>query len=120
MKILVIEDEDVSAKTLCFQLTGMGHIITHVVDGQSALKEIEANDFDCLICDLILPDISGITIAQLTLSFHEKQIPIIFISILENAELILVQHKIVYHAFLLKPISSAVLSDQIGKLVLSN
>ncbi len=115
MKVLIIEDEDLSAKTLSFQLQNLGHETQLAQSGQSALRMIEHQHFDLLICDIILPDISGISIAQLTLSFFEKKIPIIFISILENAERILIQNKVMYHAFLAKPVSNEALLEQIDK-----
>jgi CheY-like chemotaxis protein len=116
MRILLIEDEYLSVKALSFQLTGLGYEVASAGSGQEALELINKESFDLLICDLILPDISGVTVSQLTLSFHEKKIPTIFISKLENGKRILEQHGIFYHAFLLKPITTEILFEEIRKL----
>jgi CheY-like chemotaxis protein len=117
MKILLIEDDELSAKVMAFQLNQLGHAVSIAVNGEQALMAIDNQSFDALICDLILPDISGVTILQLVKDFHQKKIPTIIISKLENGEKILSQHHVPYHSFLLKPVRAEVISELISKLV---
>jgi CheY-like chemotaxis protein len=120
MRLLLIEDDYLSAKAIAFQLSNHGYSIVSAADGKEALALINASNFNLIICDMILPDISGVTVSQLMNDFHEKKIPTIFISKLENGERILQQNKVPYFSFLTKPLTSHALIDQIRKLEQSN
>jgi CheY-like chemotaxis protein len=120
MRILLIEDDYLSSKAIAFQLSNSGYNIVSAADGKEALGLINKSNFNLIICDMILPDISGVTVSQLMNDFHEKKIPTIFISKLENGERILQQNNVPYFSFLTKPLTSHALIDQIRKLEQSN
>jgi DNA-binding response OmpR family regulator len=119
MQILIIEDDQLTAKAIAYQLSHLDYEVTIASDGKHALEIVESKSFDLIICDLILPDISGVTVVQLVGNFHEKNIPTIFISKLENGKRILEQNKILYEAFLLKPLASDALIAEIRKFEVS-
>jgi DNA-binding response OmpR family regulator len=116
MRILLIEDDYLSSKVIAFQLSNSGYTIVSAADGKEALRMINQSNFNLIICDMILPDISGVTVFQLMNDFHEKKVPTIFISNLENGERILKQNNVSYFSFLTKPLASNALIEQIRKL----
>ena len=57
--ILLVEDDEDSRKVLEKLVAAEGVQITAAKDGEEALEVISAQDFDCVILDLGLPDMSG-------------------------------------------------------------
>lgn len=63
-KILVLDD-DPAVTLSCQRILGAdGHSITTVGRGEEAIKRIRAEEFDLLISDVRLPDVSGITVLK--------------------------------------------------------
>ncbi len=59
LNVLVVDDE----KALCDSLGSFfekdGHTVRCVNNGSEAIKLLKNNDFDLLICDLVMPEING-------------------------------------------------------------
>ena len=66
MKILIIEDELLILKTLETLATHTGHRVTSTPSGREAIEILRNNEFDLIICDLMLNDISGFDILEET------------------------------------------------------
>jgi DNA-binding response OmpR family regulator len=64
MKILVVEDEPVLREGLVDLLAGAGHLVEAVADGEAALARIDAEPFDLILLDLMLPGIDGIEVCR--------------------------------------------------------
>jgi signal transduction histidine kinase/CheY-like chemotaxis protein len=63
--ILLVEDDELVAKTVMTALRRMGHQVTHHADGNEAWQHLSAHPaYDLLLLDLDLPGISGIEIAR--------------------------------------------------------
>jgi len=58
--VLIIDDEDLVAKTISRLLTKSGCEVHLCRNGEEALKKIAAIAFDLLICDVRMPGLSGI------------------------------------------------------------
>ena len=61
-RILVVEDEPRLSDLLRRYLEREGHAVTVVTDGAAALGVIDAETFDLIVLDLMLPTVSGETI----------------------------------------------------------
>jgi two-component system sensor histidine kinase BarA len=59
MRILLAEDDVLSAQFLRYALQDMGHRLDWVCDGKVALQKAQAEHFDVLLFDLGLPALSG-------------------------------------------------------------
>ncbi len=60
-KVLIIEDHEIQSDDLKNQLLGKKVHVEQAFNGEDAMKLLaENNDFDCIILDLNLPDISGL------------------------------------------------------------
>ena len=64
MNILIIEDELLIQKSLKKLLEKEGATVTAVSQGTNAIQLIHKYDFDRIICDLMLQDITGFDIIE--------------------------------------------------------
>ncbi|MGD0916335.1 MAG: response regulator [Thermodesulfobacteriota bacterium] len=58
-KVLVVDDEEVIRKLLRIHLVKWGYEVKEAVDGTQAIEEIGKDDFDLLICDILMPNMDG-------------------------------------------------------------
>ena len=57
--ILVVEDETALANALAEALRDAGYAVARAADGEEALAEVRARQFDLVICDLKMPRLDG-------------------------------------------------------------
>ena len=60
-KILLVDDEVVFASNMAKLLESRGYWVTAVNSGDSAIRELEKQDFDVVVLDLKMPGMDGIT-----------------------------------------------------------
>ncbi len=58
-KVLVADDEEVIRKFLSIHLVKCGYDVIEAVDGEEALEQLGKEDFDLLICDIMMPNKDG-------------------------------------------------------------
>jgi DNA-binding response OmpR family regulator len=63
-RILVVEDNLDLAELLVMHLQEAGYAVKKVGDGRGALQQFEAESFDLVILDLMLPDLDGLDICR--------------------------------------------------------
>lgn len=61
MNILLAEDEKDLSRALTAVLTHNGYTVTAVYDGEAAVEEAKKDVFDCMIFDIMMPKMDGIT-----------------------------------------------------------
>lgn len=64
MRILFAEDEKALSKALTTILERNNYSVDAVYDGQSALDYLEADNYDCVILDIMMPKVDGITVLR--------------------------------------------------------
>jgi DNA-binding response OmpR family regulator len=81
LKLLIIDDDQSILNLLENYLTSIGYDVVCTTSSLDGLKQIEdeTNQFDLIITDLIMPDISGIGLISI-LKKDNPQIPIIAIT----------------------------------------
>jgi CheY-like chemotaxis protein len=63
-RLLVVEDDDVQRMSIV-ELIGEGDVVTTAVaTGEEALAELRRQDFDCMVLDLRLPDMTGFDLIE--------------------------------------------------------
>ena len=58
-KILIVDDEQNLAQMLSTTLQSLGHQAEATTSGWEALKKIDTQDYDAIICDLKMPEVDG-------------------------------------------------------------
>lgn len=77
-KLLVVDDEPAIVKGLKFSLERDGYQIDAAYDGEEAVKMFEANQYDLVILDVMLPKMDGLTVLQ---RIREKSsVPVIMLT----------------------------------------
>ena len=80
-KILIVEDDDVIRKFLRLQLGKWGYRVVEAEDGVGATLELGQEDFDLIICDIMMPNKNGWElIKEVRLSPKTKDIPVIVLT----------------------------------------
>ena len=77
MKILIVEDEPDLRETIRISLVKEHFVVETAADYFSALDKVNDYDYDCILLDIMLPQISGY---ELFSYINEYSIPVIFIT----------------------------------------
>lgn len=78
INILVVEDSPELAQMTLMTLKRMGIQTQHAANGEAALEAFQQNDFDLVLLDLGLPDISGWDVLKsIRKRFGEYSVPVI-------------------------------------------
>jgi class 3 adenylate cyclase len=86
-KILVVDDLETNRELLSRRLTREGHQVTLAEGGKKALGLMEADDFDLVLLDLMMPDMNGFEVlARLKADSRHHEIPVIMISALDEID----------------------------------
>lgn len=64
-KILIVEDEPTLQETLAYNLSRQGYEVTHVGDGQSAIKTARELQPDLIVLDVMLPILDGFEVCRI-------------------------------------------------------
>ncbi len=79
MKVLVVEDTKTLAKTLADMVYSINISSDIAYTGEDAFKYLDSNQYDAIILDLILPDISGFDVLQIIRS-ENNSTPVLILS----------------------------------------
>lgn len=81
IKILIVEDDTNIAKMIEAAISIVGYETEVCHDGIEAVEKIEQNVYDLILLDIMLPGMNGFEIIQ---RIQKKDIPIIFLSALQD------------------------------------
>ena len=62
--VLVVEDDEVIRGMLVFLLEGEGHDVEAAADGAEALEVLRRRTPDCVVLDLMMPGVDGLTVLR--------------------------------------------------------
>ena len=80
-KILVVDDEEVIRKFLRIHLAKLGYEVKEAADGEQAIEQLGKDDFDLLICDIMMPKKDGWEVIKEAKSNRKmKDIPVIVLT----------------------------------------
>src|SRR5215831_14937562 len=77
--ILLVEDEDNLHEALKLNLELEGYEVTSAFNGTAALRAVDAEYFDLIILDVMLPEIDGISVTE-TIRLKNREVPILILS----------------------------------------
>jgi adenylate cyclase len=86
-RILVVDDNSSNRDVLERRLVREGHQVTCAADGAAALDLVVRHEFDLILLDLIMPEMSGFEVLRrLKAAAHTNHIPVIVISALDELD----------------------------------
>ncbi|BBK30864.1 response regulator receiver domain-containing protein [Stella humosa] len=78
-RILVIDDDELVAKTIVALLESAAHEVEVAINGREALKAFRAGAFDLIVTDIFMPEVEGLeTIREIRRI--DRKVPIIAMS----------------------------------------
>ena len=83
-KILIVEDEPDIQELLCAYLKDAGYETAAAADGVAALSLFQAQAFDLVLLDILLPKIDGFGVCELIRA--QSQVPILMLTALDGEE----------------------------------
>lgn len=79
ISILLVEDEENLHEALKLNLELEGYAVTSATDGTAALQAVQAEYFDLIILDVMLPELDGISVTE-TIRLNNNEVPILILS----------------------------------------
>src|SRR4051794_39520903 len=62
--ILIVDDEEPIRQVLTEVLGGSGYVVRTAADGEEALRELSANDYDAVVTDVRMPRMDGLSLVR--------------------------------------------------------
>ena len=115
MKILIVDDDKLQLQAISHSLANGGYDTVIAENGYAALDIIDKMKIDLIISDVMMPDISGLGLLSLLKQFYFNKIPVIIISSLDKADIILHSMGLGAVDFITKPIDFNELINRIKK-----
>lgn len=120
-KILVVEDDPITAKLTARLLQRAGYEVTVAHDAPEALTFIAEQRPDLIILDVMLPSMNGYEICRMLRSEADmKQLPILMFTALDRPGEQRQGFQAGADAYLTKPVHSQELLNQVRSLLLGN
>ena len=114
-KLLVVDDNALNRDLLARHLQREGHSVSLAEDGRLALAMIQAEPFDLVLLDLIMPEMNGYEVLQhLKGDAARRDIPVIIISALDELDSVVRCLEAGAEDYLPKPFNPVVLRARIG------
>jgi two-component system, OmpR family, response regulator VicR len=117
MKILLVDDDEIILEAISGTLKKEGYEVISVSDGFQALDKVETEDFDMVISDIMMPNLSGLTLLTLLKRHYKNDVPVLLISSLDKVEIILSALGMGADDFILKPLNFLELVIRVKKLI---
>ena len=113
--ILVVDDNAANRDVLERRLTREGHMVVTAASGATALDLVAKREFDLVLLDLIMPDMSGFEVLRrLKATDLTKDIPVIVISALDEIDSVVRCIEAGAEDYLSKPFNPTLLQARVG------
>jgi len=116
-RILVIDDDKMLQKAIAFKLKANNYDVVTADDVYSALEIIDKHKIDGVISDIMMPDISGLSLLSLLKQFYFNRIPVIIISSLGKEQAGATAMDLGAYSFLEKPLDFDELTRLVGQML---
>lgn len=103
-RILVIDDDKLFQRAIAFNLKENNYDVITADNAFSALELIDRYRIDGVISDIMMPDISGLSLLSLLKKFYYNRIPVLIISSLGKEKAEPISLSLGAYAFMPKPI----------------
>lgn len=115
MNILIIDDDKMTVTALEKILSDMGHTSGRASDSEEAISKITGGAYDLVLCDIMMPGISGLSLLTVLRTVHLCFTPVIMMSTLHNQPLVDAALKAGANDFISKPVAIEELNTKLSK-----
>lgn len=113
MRILVIDDDPLTLHMIKRGLEECNYEVTTCDSGYKALCLLEENHYDFVLCDVFMPELSGLIVANLLRQYYDHSVPLVFMSSDKNIGALIRQRLGSSFEILNKPVSFSTLTQKI-------
>lgn len=114
MNVLIVDDEEV-IRDVCSQiLEAEGYEVSTACNGREALREVSENEFDVVVTDIMMPDMSGLELLEVIKS-TSLDICTVVITGLGTFDMATQSDRLGAREFVVKPFTPDELSAAVGK-----
>ncbi len=114
-RVLIIDDDELILQSIVFNLKNDYEVLT-ASDGYHALELVNKSKIDVIICDILMPDLSGLGLLSLLKNFYLNNIPVIIISSLNKDDVELSALNMGASCFMPKPLDYDELNKKVKSL----
>jgi two-component system chemotaxis response regulator CheY len=116
IKILVVDDQETMRKVISHILSQLGFTnVKTAVDGRVAFRMLVQGDFDFVISDWNMPNMTGIQLLKaIRLTEKIKKMPVLLVTAENEKKQVMEAVKAGVNSFICKPFSAAELQKKIG------
>jgi DNA-binding response OmpR family regulator len=118
MKVLIVEDDNMTRKALEHRMHIDGYDVYTANDGQEAVNILKSGNFDLLLTDLHMPNFSGLDLIRFVRNDLKSSMPIIMVTRVGLEETVLAAFELGADDYITKPFSPEELSLRVKKAVI--
>lgn len=115
-KILLVDDDEILRESLAIVLDNRGYRITQANNGKQAFDLISANEFDVVISDIAMPEMSGIELMEHVIEIN-PWIPFIIVTAYASIETAIMALRKGAFDYLIKPLNFEDVYLKVDKLL---
>lgn len=116
VKILVVEDDKSMNALVCSYLSDNGYAYKDCFNGKEALAAMESDTYNLIISDVMMPEMDGFALAT-KVRESDKQIPILFMTALDDKPSKQLGYKIGIDDYVVKPFDCDLLMLRVAALL---
>lgn len=106
VKLLLVDDDEMSGKLLSSRLNKKGFTCHYVSNAKDCFKAIEEEEYHCVLLDIMMPDISGTeALKKIREQKNRFELPIIMVTAKDETNDIVQALKIGANDYLTKPVN---------------
>lgn len=84
-RVLIVDDSASARRKLALAVTALGHATREVASGEEALTALQAEPFDLMLLDVVMPGMDGFDVLRVVREDESlREVPVIVVSGLEN------------------------------------
>ena len=115
-RILLVEDEANIRENLRLNLEMEGYEVVSAEQGQQAVKVFREQRFNCVILDIMLPELDGLSVCE-QIRLEDREIPVLFLTAKDSPRDVVAGLKKGGDDYLTKPFNLEELLLRVGNLV---
>jgi adenylate cyclase len=114
-RILVVDDDELNRMTLARGVKQQGHTVTLAENGQQALEMLQAQSFDLVLLDIVMPEMDGYQVLEHVKGDNAlRNIPVVVISAIDEMDSAAKCISMGAEDYLAKPFNPVLLKARIG------